>query len=186
MTLECRNKHYNKISQILNKFLKEFNKKVSIGSNCPCLESKIIAITHAKDIIRCYRPYLAELTYIYSLSIAREGSASVTVDLDIGADNFTYTGVDNAEGILLNLQAQLDNNTIFETYLSNNVLYIYSYSDTIDFSTATDFTSSLTTTVGTLTNYEDNPNILLNLWNCLTSTELCQLINSIYELQPDC
>lgn len=186
MTLECRNKHYNKISQILNTVLQEFNKKVSIGSNCECLQSKLILYNEVKKNLSCYIPYTSELTYLYSLSIVREGSASVTVELTIGSDVFTYTGIETAAAILNYFYTQINLSSTLKAYKQNGVLYIYSYSDTVDFNTTTTITSSLTTTICSLTDLQDNPNILINLWNCLTTKEICEQVNLVYELQPNC
>jgi hypothetical protein len=186
MILECRNTHYNKISQILNDLLEEFNIKVSTGSNCECLQSKLILFNEVKSILSCYKPYLTDLTYLYSLSITRGNLNSVTIDLDIGSDTFSYTGIETASAILINLRDQLNASGVYLGYINGGVLYIYSYKISVDFNETTTFTSSLTTTIGTLTNLEDNPNILVNLWNCLTTTEICHLVNQVYELQPTC
>lgn len=186
MILECRNTHYNKISQILNDLLATYNKKVSIGSSCNCLEAKIILFTNVKKLLACYRPYLEELTYLYSLVVVRGDSSNVTYTLNIGSDSFVYTGAGNAYTITLDLLAQINASTDYKAYLSGTTLYIYSYSTSVNWAETTTVTSTVPTTTGVLTNLQDNTNILIDLWNCLTTKEMCQLINSVYELQPEC
>lgn len=186
MDLTCRNTNYNKISQILNTLLAKYNKKVSIGSSCNCLEAKIVLFTNVKEILSCYRPYTSELTYLYSLQIIRPTSESVTVDLTIGSDTFSYTGIETGISILFNLRNQINQSTDLIGYIVGNTLYIYSYSTNVNFSTPTTFDSTVESTVGILTNLENSPNTLVDLWNCLTSEQICKLVNSVYELEPEC
>jgi len=140
-------------------------------------------------LLWCYEPFAQKVTYASSFKVFRADSDPITITITIGAQAFVYTGSSDAETIVTTLKGLINSTT--ETpidYVADctaNTLYIWTYDAAASFADVTTAVITINTNLDntvTVTNLENNTSEILNLFNCLTSEQLCSVINSAYEI----
>lgn len=145
-----------------------------------CLDRFNAATTYLLRILRCYTPFAQEVTYAYKFVFDRSVAGSVSIDMTL-KDNVlaTYTGTGTGEEIAIYFQNLIDAGGLTIDYLTErvgNVLYVYSYDAAASFTDTTTTTSSSTSVTVTQTILQNDLDEILNLWNSLTESEICNLI----------
>ena len=136
------------------------------------LSKRISILDGYRNILYKYQPLEDTLTYFYQFDFEDMtdddyGTASVT----IGSDTFSYIGTGEvasdviAASIYKDMEVRSDLNRI----LVGNTIYVYSYTSSDATSVSADYV--------TATNQINSEEILLNLWNCVNLSYLCDVIN---------
>jgi len=146
------------------------------------LNDKNVSVTHMLNRIGCYKPFEGTVTYATKFAFAKVGTGSITVDLTIGAVTFTqFVGAGTATDIVNHFFNDINDNTTSPDYIAErvgNVLYVYSIDAGTDFAATTTVTivdATGGTSVAT-TGLENDLDEILDLFNCLTFTEMCGII----------
>lgn len=175
--IQCK---YHSLSLKLNKSLRYGTKNIG------CLARQAKIINGYLGALYCYKTFDADPTFAAKLVFEKDNSDSETVTLSIGLVTIgSYTGTGDGEAIAIEFENDINDNTTSPDYSAErtgSTVYIYSsdsslsYSTTITVDAGSDF---VTTDVDD--DYEDS---ILDLWNDITNTEMCAIINSAYEIMP--
>lgn len=191
MDTTCRHNHINLIQCRFAKLGQKVfvNKSYSLRKN-ECLMDKLKVVHYLLNILRCYKTFDAEVTYAFKFVISRTDTASITIEINAGAETFTYTGTGDANDIVSWFKSNINDSTQspidYSAEIDAGVLYIYttdtsaSYSDTATIS-ITNQQSGGTNSVS-VTSLQNNEDEITDVWNCLSSDQLCTIINSLYYL----
>jgi len=191
MYLADKNKHLQNLQCLQEEYGAKLYKSLSYG-NCP--EEKLILnemLTYIIRVLRRYEVFTSEVTYAYSFTFERLiEDDSVTVSIDIDGTSWSYTGTGTAEEIVTYFYQQINDNTTTPEFKAERVgaiLYIYSYATAVDFSATNTITISdediLTVTDSTM---EDDLDDILDIWNCVTSDQICEIINLKKKIKLNC
>lgn len=155
----------------------------------PCLRRDFVTVNHILQIGMCYKAFSAPVTYATKITFNKIGTDNTTVTLAIGATTYTpYTGTGDSISIATFFKDVLDAAIVgidYEVERVGNVLYIYSYDSSASFSDITTVVSSNTSVTSDIVNIQNNLEEILNLWNCLTEQELCEVITFAQCLETD-
>jgi hypothetical protein len=147
--------------------------------NLKCLLTKLKIIHSYLDILYRYRVFQEEVTYAYSVTIENEEGNSVTIGIAInGVDIGSYTGEGDGTSIVSALKSYINENTSVPEYYAeanNSTLYIYSYAGSGVSYTYEPVLSGITEY--SVSSLEEEEEIILNFWNCLTNEEIDNIIN---------
>jgi len=171
-----------------------FNNSLSYGT---CIDSFIennITISNLFGPLHRYVPFTSTVTNAFSITIAEVITpANVSIAFTLDGYTITYTGVNDTESILTYIVAEINTNVpTYTTIVDGSTIYLYSYDTGESFSiptiTYSDTTlgleeESLVISTDTL---EEDLDILLNKWNCLTLEEVCAIKNKLNSLLGNC
>lgn len=157
--------------------------------NRECLRDDLILLNNVIRILYDYVTFDDVVTYGYSFTFTKTSASSDTITLTIGAQTFVLVTSGDGEDIASSYFTTLDTGVQSpELYaeLDGNTLYVFSYSNSLNFASTSTVTSSNSLTTTTITSLEDSLQDILNLWNCLTNDQICSLISIAYELEDGC
>lgn len=182
MITSCKNTYITDIQCRLAELALQESNALKIGRPCLEREQNIKVIASYLPLLYCYKTFDATVTYCYRF-VFLPFIDTQTVSLTIGTETFTYTG--EYLGIKDYFYQQITNNTTydFQVFSHQGMLYVYSYDNALSFSTQT--TSSNEFILVTI-NMQDSYESLLNIWNCLTSEQICGIINNVYKITGEC
>lgn len=163
-------------------------KVMSIGK---CTEKELCVNTKSNYIINTLRRYQVfdeEVTNAVKIDIKRlVNNTDITVDIYANSTLLgTYTGTGSELDIVNMLQNDINSGTNIHNYIcfvNENSLYLYSYdsSETYNSLVIGTFTENEIVTEDSLIitseSLENKLNIILDLWNCISTSEKCCLIN---------
>lgn len=160
MITSCRNAHIAIIQCRYKDLVDIFLKKVQIGStDIECYLSKMKVVSKYISMMYCYKTLTTDLFYAYKFDL-----------LEIEYDDVVL------------IQAAIDALGIYSTSYdtATSYLYVYSYNVGAVHQDILNAIATVTTETITATNVVTTPNFLLDLWNCITYTEFCSIINHAY------
>ena len=156
-----------------------------------CINSKAY---YSIQVIRRYQVFSENVTNAGKITISRNGGTLTDVTVDIYVDNIllgSYTGIGTQEVILDSLQNVINSGTNFHGYIAfaeGNTLYLYTYNNTESYNSVLlgSYTENevvdTPSLVLTSTSLENKLCEILNLWNCITDCELCEIINFLKDI----
>lgn len=160
MITSCRNAHIAVIQCRYKDLVDIFLKKAQIGStDIECYLSKMKVVSKYISMMYCYKTLTTDLFYAYKFDL-----------LEIEYDDVVL------------IQAAIDALGIYSTSYdtATNYLYVYSYNVGAVHQDILNAIATVTTETITATNVVATPDFLLDLWNCITYTEFCSIINHAY------
>ncbi len=160
MITSCRNAHIAIIQCRYKDLVDIFLKKAQIGSiDIECYLSKMKVVSKYISMMYCYKTLTTDLFYSYKFDL-----------LEIEYDDVVL------------IQAAIDALGIYSTSYdtATSYLYVYSYNVGAVHQDILNAIATITTETITATNVVTTPNFLLDLWNCITYTEFCSIINHAY------
>jgi len=137
-----------------------FLKKAQIGStDIECYLSKMKVVSKYISMMYCYKTLTTDLFYAYKFDFLEiEYDDVVLIQAAIDALGIYYTSYDTA----------------------TSYLYVYSYNVGAVHQDILNAIATVTTETITAINVVATPDFLLDLWNCITYTEFCSIINHAY------
>lgn len=162
MITSCRNAHIAVIQCRYKDLVDIFLKKAQIGStDIECYLSKMKVVSKYISMMYCYKTLTTDLFYAYKFDL-----------LEIEYDDVVL------------IQAAIDALGIYSTSYdtATSYLYVYSYNVGAVHQDILNAIATVTTETITATNVVTTPDFLLDLWNCITYTEFCSIINHAYYL----
>ena len=186
MTTACRNLQINAIQCSFADLAYKQAQALSIGRTCLERVTALRIVSSYLPVLYCYKTFDDTVTYAYNFIFNKIDDEPVTIDITIGTETFSYSGTGKRFEITnYFLQEILANTTYaFQGFTHQGALYIYSYDNTLSFSTTTTVVDSNDITV--TTNMEDTYEHILDIWNCITQNELCAIINNAKKLTGEC
>ena len=160
MITSCRNAHIAIIQCRYKDLVDIFLKKAQIGStDIECYLSKMKVVSKYISMMYCYKTLTTDLFYAYKFDL-----------LEIEYDDVVL------------IQAAIDALGIYSTSYdtATSYLYVYSYNVGAVHQDILNAIATVTTETITATNVVATPDFLLDLWNCITYTEFCSIINHAY------
>ena len=160
MITSCRNAHIAIIQCRYKDLVDIFLKKAQIGStDIECYLSKMKVVSKYISMMYCYKTLTTDLFYAYKFDL-----------LEIEYDDVVL------------IQAAIDALGIYSTSYdtATSYLYVYSYNVGAVHQDVLNAIATVTTETITATNVVTTPDFLLDLWNCITYTEFCSIINHAY------
>ena len=160
MITSCRNAHIAIIQCRYKDLVDIFLKKAQIGStDIECYLSKMKVVSKYISMMYCYKTLTTDLFYAYKFDL-----------LEIEYDDVVL------------IQAAIDALGIYSTSYdtATSYLYVYSYNVGAVHQDILNAISTVTTETITAINVVATPDFLLDLWNCITYTEFCSIINHAY------
>lgn len=158
--------------------------------NRDCLRNDLILLNNVIKILYRYVAFDDVVTYAYSFTFEKNVSTSETITLNIDGEPYPYVSSSDDVTDIVNYYYDLFQNNIENPDLhaekDGNTLYVFSYDNTLTFSSTTVPNASNGYTTITATSMEDNLQDILNLWNCITNEQLCSLIYIAHALENDC
>ena len=160
MITSCRNAHIAIIQCRYKDLVDIFLKKAQIGStDIECYLSKMKVVSKYISMMYCYKTLTTDLFYAYKFDFLEiEYDDVVLIQAAIDALGIYYTSYDTA----------------------TSYLYVYSYNVGAVHQDILNAIATVTTETITATNVVATPDFLLDLWNCITYTEFCSIINHAY------
>lgn len=189
MTQDCLNTHILYTRYLFISKYDAYLTKLNIGKQCKEGYRNLRIVTEYMKSYCSYQPFEDDVTYAYTFDITRVGEETVDITINIGLDTFTYSGDGTLEEILAYFQLQILASGIydFEVAIIDNVLYVYSFDATLTFSTTTTVTTSDSDEATiTETNIQNSYCTILDELNCLTTEQLCCMIQHGYDLLKNC
>lgn len=155
--------------------------------NLTCLQRDALIARSFISSLYNYTTFTSKVTAAFSVEITKDSGAD-TVALLYKVSISTYTGSGDAEDIVDFFMNDLnDNSAIWNAERDGSILYIYSYDASVNFSGTVSITSANSLTSATIKSLEDNLEVILNLWNCLTESQVCSLYEHANKLlTTDC
>lgn len=189
MTQDCKNTHILYIQSLYATLSNTYLSKLNIGKICK--EAALnLDISRAYLSSLCdYQVFEEDVTFAYSFEITRIGEDTVDISITIDTETVTYSGTGDLTAILVYFETQfLTNGTYtFQVYISEDILYIYSYDIGLNFgSTVTVSSSDTDEATIAETNMENTYCTILDQWNCLTTEELCDIICHSHSILKGC
>lgn len=160
MITSCRNAHIAVIQCRYKDLVDIFLKKAQIGStDIECYLSKMKVVSKYISMMYCYKTLTTDLFYAYKFDL-----------LEIEYDDIVL------------IQAAIDALGIYSTSYdtATSYLYVYSYNVGAVHQDILNAIATVTTETITAINVVATPDFLLDLWNCITYTEFCSIINHAY------
>ena len=160
MITSCRNAHIAIIQCRYKDLVDIFLKKAQIGStDIECYLSKMKVVSKYISMMYCYKTLRTDLFYAYKFDL-----------LEIEYDDVVL------------IQAAIDALGIYSTSYdtATSYLYVYSYNVGAVHQDILNAIATVTTETITAINVVATPDFLLDLWNCITYTEFCSIINHAY------
>lgn len=160
MITSCRNAHIAIIQCRYKDLVDIFLKKAQIGStDIECYLSKMKVVSKYISMMYCYKTLTTDLFYAYKFDL-----------LEIEYDDVVL------------IQAAIDALGIYSTSYdtATSYLYVYSYNVGAVHQDILNAIATVTTETITAINVVATPDFLLDLWNCITYTEFCSIINHAY------
>ena len=160
MITSCRNAHIAVIQCRYKDLVDIFLKKAQIGStDIECYLSKMKVVSKYISMMQCYKTLTTDLFYAYK---------------------FEFLEIEYDDVVLI--QAAIDALGIYSTSYDTATSYLYFYSYNVGAVHQDILNAIATVTTETITaiNVVATPDFLLDLWNCITYTEFCSIINHAY------
>jgi len=160
MITSCRNAHIAVIQCRYKDLVDIFLKKAQIGStDIECYLSKMKVVSKYISMMYCYKTLTTDLFYAYK---------------------FDFLEIEYDDVVLI--QAAIDALGIYSTSYdtATSYLYVYSYNVGAVHQDILNAIATVTTETITAINVVATPDFLLDLWNCITYTEFCSIINHAY------
>ena len=160
MITSCRNAHIAIIQCRYKDLVDIFLKKAQIGStDIECYLSKMKVVSKYISMMYCYKTLTTDLFYAYK---------------------FDFLEIEYDDVVLI--QAAIDALGIYSTSYdtATSYLYVYSYNVGAVHQDILNAIATVTTETITAINVVATPDFLLDLWNCITYTEFCSIINHAY------
>jgi len=193
MTQTCLNTHILYTRGLFVTLYDTYLTKLNIGRKCTEAELNMLIVEEYLDYFCKYQPFEQTVTYATSFTITREGENNVIISITVNTTDIittiTYTGDGDLNEILTYFEAQFLANTdfTFQVYVSEDILYIYSYDVNLNFGDITSVSSSDDDEATIeFTNIQNTYCTLLDQWNCLTTEQLCDALCFSKSLLTDC
>lgn len=155
-----------------------------------CLKNDLILLNNVIRILYKYTSFASQPTYAYSFTFTRSAYTTDTLTLTIGAQTFVKAvTTDTEESIVDYYESVLvpsGTNPDLYSEADDDTLYVWSSSPTLSYSSTSTLTSLNSTTTVTATSMENDLQDILDLWNCLTNEQLCELISVVKDLDEEC
>lgn len=189
MTQDCLETHILYTRYLFISKFDAYLTKLNIGRQCKEGYRNLRIVREYMKSYCDYQPFDDTVTYAYTFEITREGEETVDITINIGNESIVYSGTGDLDEILAYFEAQLLASGVydFEVVIIDDVLYVYSYDVTLTFATTTTVTTSDSDEATiTETNIQNSYCTILDEINCLTTEQLCCMIEHGYDLLKNC
>lgn len=185
ITVTCRNTLVNDLQCKLATYSSKVSKAVAFGKkNASCLKTNLITANGLLRLVRCYQTFNADVTSAWAIEFSFDNTNedTIEVELEVNGSPVVYSGTGSATDVAQYFyQYFYGGVTLGETWYSEidgNTVYLWSYSNTVDYTIIINLTSGY----GTVSSLEDNLDAILDLWNCVPYEDVCsayELINTL-------
>jgi len=149
--------------------------------NLICLNRKNVTTTNLLQLLYSYIPFTSEVFFASKIDFVSLASGTGNLVLTVNSDVYTLTGADieDIDFVIDSYVTSINSTTTpqYKAFKVGSTMYVYSYDNTATFSDTFTFTSSTTNFTGTITNLSTDYSEILDIWNNVTSDEICQIIN---------
>lgn len=146
-----------------------------------CLNRKNVSTTNLLQLLYNYTPFTSEVFFASKIDFVSLASGTGNLALTLNGTTYTLTGADIEDiDFIIDSYVTSINGVTSPQYIAFKVgasMYVYSYDNTADFGDTFTFTSSTTNFTGTITNLSSDYSEILDIWNSVSSEEICQIIN---------
>ena len=146
-----------------------------------CLNRKNVSTTNLLQLLYNYTPFTSEVFFASKIDFVSLASGTGDLDLTLNGNTYTLTGADIEDiDFVIDSYVTSINGVTSPQYIAFKVgssMYVYSYDNTATFGDTFTFTSSTTNFTGTITNLSTDYSEILDIWNSVSSEEICQIIN---------
>lgn len=190
MTLDEKNVNIIQVQCVQSCFSTTLTKFLSLGKCTALMQRNSILIDTIIKILKRFEPFKSKVYNAQEIVFTKgTETADVTITFVLDGNTFTYTGENNVESINNYFITEINNlNGKYIAILDNSVFYIYSYSNTENFTivptvTITPDIPTSQTLLSFLSNsLQFNLEKIVNLWNCITEEEFYKLKDKINKL----
>lgn len=176
-TLSCRNTHIQAIQCLHGQLGGTLATALATGrGDIPCLVKRVGIIRAYLRMLYCYWTPTKEMNYLYSITINSlftvTAITQTTTEGETNYINFEPLWENNKEG-LTQIAGILDDDATIEWELDGDTLYIWSNSNQLDYSNLNNLT---------VTNLSTSIEDYLSTKNCLTDSQINNIITSAYKV----
>lgn len=146
-----------------------------------CLNRKNVSTTNLLQLLYNYTPFTSEVFFASKIDFVSLASGTGDLDLTLDANTYSLTSADieDIDSIIDSYVNSINSVTSpqYVAFKLGSSMYVYSYDNTATFGDTFTFTSSTTNFTGTITNLSSDYSEILDIWNSVSSEEICQIIN---------
>lgn len=164
-------------------------RKLSLGQNILPITKTALKLKYLIDILKRYQSFDSPVYNAQAITFTAIGNGEVTVTINIDNDIFTWTGSDTVDNMVLYFANAINElNIKYKAYPNGDTLYIYSYYTLETFNDVPIITITNSDPLSpdllsfSITSLENNEEILLNLWNCITVEDFNKIKQRILNL----
>lgn len=181
MTKECLDNNIIVIQCDFANLTLALTKALTIGSNKTiCLNRKNVTTSYLLNLLRCYTPFVSEVTYAYKIVFTLNTPGIVDADLILFNNLYNLNQTMSTSEELAIYYAQKIKTQVgsvdYKTEIVGNILYLYSYDIAADFADTTSLSVNSGDISSNITTLQNNLDEILNLWNSLTEDEICKIL----------
>ncbi len=152
-------------------------------SRVRCTEEDIMLVDSYLDILYCYKTFDGDPEVVMKFTIERGDDKSITIEInDDNGITWSVTSSGTAHDIISQFKSDINGGTTSPDYsadISGNDLYVYSTESGASFSPgAISITSGSQNDSVSQEDITDDPSELLNIWNDITTDEVCGIITN--------
>jgi hypothetical protein len=154
-------------------------------SNAECISQNTKLLFSYLNALQCYIPFQAPLTFAVKINLQKIDPMNDNVLLYIDGNFITGDEFVTIHAMLDYMYNDIiDNQPNLHAELVDDTLYIYSYSSNYSFNSTVTLTSANEITFMTyeVLDTEEKQNVFLDLWNCLLTKEVDDMIKDAYKL----
>lgn len=173
----------------ISTFGTRFTKNLSLGKNVIFGKITNSKLRYLLNILKRYESFDSPVYNAQAITFTALGEGEVTVTINIDNDIFTWTGTDSVDTMVLYFANAINElNIKYKAYPNGDTLYIYSYYTLETFNDVPIITITNSDPESpellsfSITSLENNEEILLNLWNCITVEDFNKIKQKILNL----
>lgn len=150
-------------------------RSLNLAQNVISAKRNSIKLRYLLGLLKRYESFASPIYNAQAITFTAIGDGLLTVTINIDNDIFTWTGTDSVENMVLYFANAINElNIKYKAYPSGDTLYIYSYYTLETFNDVPIITITNSDPLSpdllsySVSSLENNEEILLNLWNCIT------------------
>lgn len=173
----------------ISRFGTRLTRNLNLGQNVIPIKRNSIKLRYLVNLLKRYEPFVSPVYNAQAITFTAIADGEVTVTINIDNNIFTWTGTDSVDNMVLYFANAINElNIKYKAYSNGDTLYIYSYYTLETFNDIPIITITNTDPVSpdllsfSITSLENNEEILLNLWNCITVEDFNKIKQKILNL----
>jgi hypothetical protein len=173
----------------ISRFGTRLTRNLNLGQNVIPVKRNSIKLRYLINLLKRYQSFISPIYNAQAITFTAIADGEVTVTINIDNDIFTWTGTDSVDNMVLYFANAINElNIKYKAYPNGDTLYVYSYYTLETFNDVPIITITNSDPESpellsfSITSLENNEEILLNLWNCITVEDFSLIKQKILNL----